>query len=251
MGRLIVAEFQKLFASKLWLVLLIGSVAISVLYASLAIAFADNPGNPTPPLSTKEGQGTVFATAQGASTLVAVLGAIGLTGEFRHKTATATFLATPKRGRVVLAKLIAYCLTGIAYAIVCLAAVTAVAVPWLNAKGVTVVMEGKPAIFIGVVASIAIFAAVGVGLGALLRDQVATVVGLLVYLFIVEPILTRVPALESWTKYLPGAAEDALTQVTQSNQHLLAPIAGGVVLFAYGVVFAVAGSFLAVRRDVT
>ena len=251
MGRLIAAEFQKLFATRLWLVLLVGSVGISVLYASLAIAFADSPGNPTPPLSTKEGQGTVFATAQGASTLVAVLGAIGLTGEFRHKTATATFLATPKRGRIVIAKLITYCVVGIGYAIVCFAAVAAVAVPWLSAKGVTVVMEGKFAIFVGVVASIAIFAAVGVGLGALLRDQVATVVGLLIYLFIVEPILTRVTALESWTKYLPGAAEDALTQVTQSNQHLLAPTLGGVVLLAYGVLFAVAGTFLAMRRDIT
>jgi len=76
------------------------------------------------------------------------------------------------------------------------------------------------------------------------------VVGLLVYLFIVEPILTRVSSLESWTRYLPGAAEDALTQVTQSNQHLLVPWLGGVVLLAYGVVFAIAGTFLAVRRDV-
>ena len=251
MGRLVAAEFYKLFATRLWLWLLLGSLAISALYASLAIGFADSPGNPTPPLSTKEGQGTVFATAQGASTLVAVLGVIGLTGEFRHKTATATFLATPHRGRIVIAKLITYFVTGIGYAVLCFATVTAIAIPWLQAKNIEIVMDGKVEIFAGVVASIAMFAVVGVGIGALVRDQVATVVGLLIYLFVVEPILTRVSALEDWTRFLPGAAEDALTQIVQTNQHLLGPWEGGVVLAAYGIVFAVAGTFFAMRRDVT
>jgi len=96
-----------------------------------------------------------------------------------------------------------------------------------------------------------VFALIGVGLGALVRDQVATVVGLLVYLFVVEPIITRIGALEAWSKYLPGAAEDALTQISQSNQHLLAPWQGGLVLVAYGIVFAVAGTFVSMRRDVS
>lgn len=251
MFRLIAAEFRKLFASWLWLWLLLGSVGITALYTSLAIAFGDDPDNPTPPLSTPEGQGTVFATSQGASTLVAVLGVIGLTSEFRHRTATATFLATPRRGRVVTAKMIAYAIIGIGYALVACATTTAIAVPWLSAKGIDVPLAGKPEIFAGVVAGVAIFAVVGVGLGALLRDQVATVVGLLVYLFIVEPILTRIQALQVWAKYLPGAAEDALTQVAQANQRLLDPWQGGVVLFAYGVLFAVVGTVLAVRRDIT
>ena len=47
------------------------------------------------------------------------------------------------------------------------------------------------------VAAVAIFGLIGVGLGALVREQVATVVGLLVYLFIAEPIVTRIPALHS------------------------------------------------------
>jgi hypothetical protein len=49
----------------------------------------------TAPLTSPEGQRTLFAVASGgANTLVAVLAAIAITGEFRHKTATATFLAT-------------------------------------------------------------------------------------------------------------------------------------------------------------
>ena len=47
-----------------------------------------------------------------------LLGILGMTGEFRHQTVTQTFLVTPKRGRVVAAKLVAYPLAGIALTLV-------------------------------------------------------------------------------------------------------------------------------------
>ena len=253
MRRLITAEFHKLFTTRLWLWLLGGSVALTALYASLAIAFGDNPDNPTPPLASPGGQRTVFSVGQGAGTLLAVLAAIGLTGEFRHQTATTTFLATPHRGQVVLAKLATYALVGIGYALVCIAVTIAIALPWLNAKGIQVPLGGNgiPATLAGVVAAVAIFGLIGVGLGALVREQVATVVGLLVYLFITEPIVTRIPALHSWTSYLPGAAANALTQVAQANQEFLPPWQGGLVLAAYGLILAAAGTVLTIRRDIT
>jgi ABC-type transport system involved in multi-copper enzyme maturation permease subunit len=253
MTRLIRAEFRKLFTTRLWLWLLLGSIGLTVLYASLAIAFGDDPGNPTPPLASPPGQRTVFSVGQGASTLVAVLAAIGLTGEFRHRTVTPTFLATPRRGLVVLAKLVTYGLIGAAYAVICIGATVAVALPWLATKGIRIDLTGNgiPQTLAGLVAAVAIFGLLGVGLGALLREQAATVVGLLVYLFIVEPLVTRIPSLSDWTVYLPGAAANALTQVAQSNQHFLEPWQGGLVLAGDGLVFAVAGTFLAVRRDVT
>jgi ABC-2 type transport system permease protein len=253
MRRLITAEFHKLFTTRLWLWLLLGSVALTALYASLAIAFGDTPDNPTPPLASPGGQRTVFSVGQGAGTLLAVLAAIALTGEFRHQTATTTFLASPQRGRVVLAKLIAYGLVGIGYALVCIAVTIAIALPWLNAKGIQIPLGGNgiPATLAGVVAAVVIFGLIGVGLGALIREQVATVVGLLVYLFIAEPIVTRIPALHSWTSYLPGAAANALTQVAQANQEFLPPWQGGLVLTAYGLILAAAGTLAITRRDIT
>jgi ABC-2 type transport system permease protein len=253
MRRLIAAEFHKLATTRLWLWLLLGSVALTALYASLAIAFGDTPDNPTPPLASPAGQRTVFSVGQGAGTLLAVLAAIGLTGEFRHQTATTTFLATPNRSRVVLAKLITYALVGVGYALVCIAVTIAIALPWLNAKGIRVPLTGNgiPATLAGVMATVTIFGLIGVGLGALVREQVATVVGLLVYLFIAEPIVTRIPALSSWTIYLPGAAASALTQVAQANQTFLPPGRGGLVLAAYGLLLAAAGILLTIRRDIT
>jgi ABC-type transport system involved in multi-copper enzyme maturation permease subunit len=254
MGRLITGEFQKLLATWLWLWLLIAAMAITALYASLQIAFSDDPDTWTLPLTTPEGQQTLFsAAASAASPLVAVLAAIGLTGEYRHRTATTTYLATPHRGRVIAAKLITYSLVGLGYALACTTVVTAIALPWLTAKDINVslVDNGLPATIAGSVAAVALYALIGVGLGALLREQVATVVGLLIYRFVVEPILTRIAALDSWTRYLPGPADGALTGITLTNQQFLQPWHGGLVLTAYALVIATAGTYLATRRDVT
>lgn len=253
MIRLVAGEARKLFSTWLWLWLLVGSVGLTALYASLAIAFGSDPDNPTPPLSSPEGQRTVFSVGQGAGALVAVLGAIGYTSEFRHKTATATFLATPHRARVMLAKLVVYPVVGAAYGVVCLASTSAIALVWLSAKEIPVSLwrNGIPATMAGVVIAVALFAALGVGLGALLREQVAAVVSLLVYLFVAEPIVTRIPALQDWSMYLPGSASAALTRVSQAGQEFLAPWQGGLVLVGYVLVCAAAAAQLSVRRDVT
>jgi ABC-2 type transport system permease protein len=253
MRRLIAAEFDKLFTTRLWLWLLLASVALTALYASLAIAFSDNnPSNPTPPLTSVQGQNTLFSVGSGGATpFLVVLAAIGLTGEFRHRTASATFLAVPRRGRVVLAKLATYVVVGIGYAVTCLAVTFAIAVPWLSAKHIDILVEGKTTMIVGVVASVAIFGLIGVGLGALLREQVATVVGALIYLFVAEPIVTRIPDLNDWTRFLPGSARYGLISVSQNGLDLLAPWQGGLVLAAYGVLFTVAGSYLTMRRDIT
>jgi ABC-2 type transport system permease protein len=254
MNRLIAGEFGKLFTTRLWLWMLLASMGLTALYASLDIAFADEPGNFAPHPATAAGQRLLYATSAGAArTLVAVLAAIGLATEYRHRTATATFLATPQRGRVVAAKLIAYALTGAGYAVVCLGVVTAIAVPWLSTKDITISMTGNglPATFAGVIAVVAIYALIGVGIAALLRDQVATIVVLLIYLFVAEPIITRIPAWEHVTMYLPGPAASALAGLTLTDQNFLAPWQGGLVLAGYGLGFAILGSLIAIRRDVT
>lgn len=178
MVRMVAGEVRKLFSTRLWLWLLLGSIGLTALYACLAIATGDDPDNPTPPLSSPEGQRTVFSVGQGAGVLLAVLGAIGYTSEFRHRTATLSFLATPHRWRVVLAKLITYPLVGAGYAVVCLIVTSVIATVWLSAVGISVSLwaNGIPSTMAAVVIAVALFAAVGVGVGAVLREQVATVV---------------------------------------------------------------------------
>ena len=219
MMRLIAAEFRKLFTTRLWLWMLLAAAAWTAGYTALAIVFGSGRGGLTPPLSSAAGQHALFAIgAGGAGPLAGVLGAIGVTGEFRHRTAAATFLATPRRCRVVAAKLVTYLLAGAGYALVCVAVSLAMALPWLAARGIRVppAGHGNLAVLAAVVTSAAIFGAAGAGLGALAAGQLATIAGMLIYLYVAEPLLSHIPPLHNWTAYLPGVAADGLTQATRA-----------------------------------
>lgn len=252
MTTLIAAEFHKIVTTRLWLWLMLAAMSITALYASLNIGFADN--TVTYPLSTQQGQQTLIGVAAGAAKpLAAVFGAVGITTEFRHRTATPTFLATPHRGRVVAAKLITYAVAGIGLGMASTVVVVAIAVPWLSARGIDLALTANdlPGTMAGGIVSVAIYAMIGVGLGALLRDQVATVVGLLIYLYVVETVVTQIPALGDWTVYLPGPAGSSLTGLALITREFLPAWQGGLALAGYALAFALAGTFLAVRRDIS
>ncbi|MGH3720492.1 MAG: hypothetical protein ACRDRI_16935 [Pseudonocardiaceae bacterium] len=253
MTGLIRAEFRKLTATTLWWWMLFGSLALTALFVSLFIAFSGSAGDRALPLSTVAEQRTILSFASSATVLVGILGAVAMTAEFRHLTATPTFLVTPRRGRVVVAKLITYTVVGFGFGLACLVLAIAIALPWLSAKGITVSLTdpGLSLTALGVLTAVTIYGPLGVGLGALVRNQVAAVVGFLVYLFILDPLLTAIPALRPVTQYLPGPAGDALTGRSAPNLSLLPGWAGGLLLVGYALVLAVLGARFALRRDVT
>jgi ABC-2 type transport system permease protein len=152
---------------------------------------------------------------------------------------------------LTLAALVLGILTGLAMALVSSAAVLAVGLPWLRAKGVEVALAdpGLAARVAGLAAAAALFAVLGTGLAALLRNQAAAlVVGLLWWSQGFERVLTGIlhqPGLERW---LPMGAASALTR--PGDAHL--PMwAGALVLAAYGLVLALLGGRLVARRDLT
>lgn len=253
MIRLVRAEFDKLFTTKLWLWLLLGALALTAMFLSFTIAFDGVEGNPQPTLDTPEGQRNLFASAAGASTFALLLGIIGVTGEFRHQTATPTFLATPHRGRVIVAKLISYAVSGIGFGVATVALAIAIAVPWLGAIDVdlSLTSNGVPGTIAGVFAAVALYALVGIGIGALVRNQIAAIVGALVYLFLIEAFARGIPVVRDYYQYLPGGASESLTATSDPVVPFLEPWQGGLVLVGYAVVFALLGSWLSVRRDVT
>ena len=57
----------------------------------------------------------LFAQAGGAYVFAIVLGALGMTQELRHQTLTSTFLAEPRRNKVMVAKMAAYGVIGAIY----------------------------------------------------------------------------------------------------------------------------------------
>jgi ABC-2 type transport system permease protein len=254
MIRLIRAEFRKLRTTRLWLWVLLACTAWTAGYTALAIGFSARHGSLSPPLASAAGQHALLGIGAGvAGPLAALLGAVGVTGEYRHRTAAATFLATPARGRVITAKLLTYLLAGAAYGLACDAVGLAVAVPWLSERGIhaPVTGHGNLGVLAAVIASGALFALAGAGLGALAVGQLATVTGLLLFLFVAEPALTHITAWHAWTPYLPGVAADGLTRAAQDGVTLLPPWLGGLVLAGWAAALAAAGMLRTRRRDIT
>jgi ABC-2 type transport system permease protein len=233
MTRLVQAELLKLWTTRTARVLLALTTAGAAGLVTLVLVFAGRPGQPA--LGDDALRQLVLAP-NGPLTLAALLlGVLGMAGEFRHGTATSTFLVTPVRGRVVAAA----------------AVVLAVALPWLPAKGVDVDLAdpGLGARVGGLAAAVALYAVLGTGLGALFRNQfAAVVVGVLWWQGGVEDLLVgvlRQPGLGQW---LPDGAAAALTAPGDGT---LAIWAGGLVLAAYGLGLALLGGRLVVRRDLS
>ena len=126
MIRLVRAELLKLRTTQVWFWLLIAAVAIAAVFVIGPFAASD--------ISTAHDLADVFHGASIAYIVVFVLGALGVTTEFRYQTITPTVLATPSRWSLVGAKMITYAMVGAAYALICLVIQLAIAVPWLAAR---------------------------------------------------------------------------------------------------------------------
>jgi len=247
MNDLIRAEFLKLRTTRMFYGNALATLAFVPLFVAVAIQTAGGGGAP---LDTSEGLRSVLSAASSGSLMVLMIGIMVMAGEFRHNTATSTFLVTPDRKQVVGAKLIASALVGVGLAIFTSVLSLAIAVPWLAAKDVTVdVLSAEVGlILLAAIAATALYALIGVGVGSLIRNQTAAVVAVLVWVLVVENALVSfVPEIGRW---LPGVATDALTGVATPNDGLLPAWGAGLLLGAYGLAFAAAGIRFVVQRDV-
>jgi ABC-type transport system involved in multi-copper enzyme maturation permease subunit len=188
-----------------------------------------------------------------AALFAALLGALSITGEIRTGTIRPTFLANPRRARVIAAKALAGALAGLAVGLVAQALTLGVEVAGLAARGIDLGIDAGDAaqLLAGGAVAGALFAAIGVGVGALVRNQVAALVGLCVWLLLIEPILLG--DLPGVAKFGPGAAAGALAGAiqTQVADDLVAPALGALLLAVYAAAAAAAGALATVRRDVS
>jgi ABC-type transport system involved in multi-copper enzyme maturation permease subunit len=181
----------------------------------------------------------------------ALLGAMSITGEIRHGTIRSTFLATPWRARVVAAKVWASMLIGTGFGLVAGAVAAGVGTAALSARGIDVRLDaGDYALLVaGGAAATALWAAIGVGVGAVVRNQVPVLVGLCAWLLFVENLLVGdIAGVGNVGRLLPGAAGRAISG--QDPNTLLAPAVGLLLLALYAVAAAVAGCLATSRRDV-
>ncbi|GAA1745290.1 ABC transporter permease [Nonomuraea bangladeshensis] len=191
----------------------------------------------------------VYAMAQQAYVFTLILGVLAMTGEYRHQTITWTFLVTPVRSRVVSAKLMAWGLVGLAVACVSALATLASGAVLLAVRGLPVLTPGVPLVLLGAVLSTAAYALLGVGLGALIRNQVVALVVALLWFMYGDYMLTSVaPDVGRW---LPTGAARALSGMHLQAGALLPAWAGGLLFAAYVAAAALAARLVTLRRDVT
>jgi ABC-2 type transport system permease protein len=248
MTRLIRAEFTKLTTTRLLYGMAAAMAAFAVLTVVALMTTPDIEGNPA--LSAESLPMLVGAPVTLLSGAALLLGILGMTGEFRHQTITQTFLVTPDRGRVVAAKLVAYPLAGITLTLIILAFTAAVATGWLAAKGITPsLLDARLGrVLLGAVLAAGLCGLVGVGVAALVRNQVAALVGVLVWVLLIEGLLMSLLNAPSLGKWLPSAAAAALTNPGGAQ---LSRLAASLLLAGYALALALVGTRLVVRRDIT
>jgi ABC-type transport system involved in multi-copper enzyme maturation permease subunit len=181
----------------------------------------------------------------------ALLGAMSITAEIRHGTIRPTFLFSPRRVRVIWAKVSVSMAIGAGFGLAAGAIAVAVGTAALGARGIDVRLEGgdKALLVVGAAAGAALWAGIGVGIGAVVRNQVPTLIGICAWLLFVEGLVAGdVGGLGDVGRLLPGSAAAAISG--QDPATLLAPTVGLGLLAAYAVVVALVGALVTARRDV-
>ena len=244
MRDLLAAEWLKLRTTRLLYGMAAAAVLLSFAAVTGAALAADRAGVP---LASTEGLERVLPVTGTGALVVLLAGTLIAAGEHRHGTAAGTFLTTPRRYRVVLAKLAVGAWVGLGAGLVTAAACVATAAALFSAKGATFPF-GDHDVWLNVAGTLAyttLFAVLGVALGTLIRNQVLAVACALAWLAIIEHTLVNlVPDLGRW---LPAAAGQAIVRTPLDD--LLSPLAGAAVLTAYGVAIALAGIRVAAIRD--
>ena len=250
MGRLVRTEVFKLRTTRMYLWLVLAASGVTVLVTSVRIARASSLE-----LAALAHPGVVAGIISNMSVLAVfglILGALAVTGELRFGTLTPAFLTTPRRGRVMAAKLVTYTLAALVVAVVAIGLAAVVAGVWLSVRGVSVNVDTAAVLAIlRLVIVVALSATFGVGIGALVRNQIAAVVGALVWMLVVENLLRGLAP--SWGRWLPFNGSGFFIQ-----GHAAAALgssglnwwAGGIMFAAYLIAAVATGTVVFKRMDV-
>lgn len=226
------------------------SLWIGALVVVAVGAFSTTSSMPAQDLTGPVRDQSYFLLASVNLSLFALLvGIRSFTDEFRHGTITWKVLVRTERWKMVASKaLVAALVAGVMAATAQLLA-AAVAMPMASAKNGTLIFGGGDlAAGAGLTLAVALWGVIGVGLGALIRHQVAAVVVALVWVLAIENLGSAL--LRGGAKFLPGQAAHGLAAAGAAGDVLPSFPAGGVLLL-YGVIATGAAIVTLSRRPIT
>lgn len=204
-----------------------------------------------------------MSTATGVTMiLAAILGVMLASGEYRHDSATLTYLAAPRRNRVLAAKTIAAAIVGLGYGILAGLVATGTALVFIAAHHDHVTLSTGTLIahVAGAGLGAALLAAIGVAIGSLIRAQVPGIIGTLVWCLVIESILGG--SITAIRPYLPYTVATTLGGAklgagafgpgyTVSSQHALPYAVAALALAALGGLLAILAARTTIRHDIT
>jgi ABC-2 type transport system permease protein len=235
------AELLKQRSTQTTLFLFLGMFGLVALASALHV-LAPSPSD----LASRNHQLEVFEVGTRVGMLFAALvGAMAITAEIRYGTIRPTFLVTPRRGPVIAAKLIVSALAGLIFGLVAEALMAGTTTAALSARGIDNQLSSGDylQLLAGGTAAAALWATIGLGVGALIRNQVATLVGLCAWILLIENLLLLLPGA---ARYAPGASGLALAGRPGEGPAAV----GALLLVLYAAGASTAGWLGTLRRDV-
>ena len=252
---LIRSEFRKVFSTKLLLILSLSALGFMLLQIFLSVLVTPPGFEDINRLMDPAYIKTIIASAGSASVFLLILGIVAMSGEYRNQTITSTFLTTPVRWRVIVAKMATFAILALGLALI-LWFIAAITTMLLLGTQEAAPFEWNAAFEIlgGTLIGLVLYAILGVAIGSLITSQVAAIIIALVFSFVIEPLLTVF--FLSVAKWFPGNALNAILQTggggPESNaSDLLDVPAGIVVLVGYTIVFGIAAALITNKRDIT
>ena len=142
-------------------------------------------------------QGMTEVASLGTALLLPLIGVLAATGEWSQRTALTTFALEPRRGRVVLAKLVAACALGLGVQLLTLlsgAVLNVVGAIWRDGDGSWAL---EPSVLATWTVSLVVLVVMGLAFGLLLGSTPAAVVAYLVVPTVFSATAALVPALRT------------------------------------------------------
>jgi ABC-2 type transport system permease protein len=261
MTRAIRVELCKIRTTRLPLGLLALAAALTLLVTVIEASQAGgSTGGPAvPALSTVDGLRTII-TNTGFGLLVAtVFGAIVTSGEFRHKTATDTYLDEPNRVRVLTAKMITAAIVGAGFGLAAATVATTVGLAFATARDGAIALTAQTIVgyVAGATVAAGLMAAIGASTGALIRNQLGALIAVFAWGLAVEQIVGGLSA--TIARYLPitaastmaGAASEAAMPPIRSGLDALPFAAVAALLISLAILIAAVAAHGTVPRDVS
>ena len=254
MSALIGSELLKLRTARSFVVL--GAIGVGIcLLISIATGFvADySRSDPRPGLD-------LISTASTVLFFTLMIGVLSVTTEYRHGSIASSLMVEPNRVRLLAAKLIAVVALGALVGLVTAGLCLTIGEATLPGRGYPLGLDGAEVIKLlaGMTAAGGLTAAIGAGAGALIRKQTAAVVGVIVYLLLVETLITALVLdaaldVKPLERYSIGNAMVEVTGTAPVNglADPFGQLSGGLILLAWAALLALVGGAVMRNRDIT